>query len=936
MAAKLLHSLADENPDLQKQIGCMTGIFQLFDRHNSLHTKRLPHKRLPNPTGCILTKYFHYNGIDRESSSVYYPTTASETSLNKSTSERQRASTESSRPSCSSSCSSSMSSLECNKITQPESSPFDRIIFPETPSRDQSINSPRLGRQSLDLRDVVKDSMYRDGKVLPVKLRRATKDQEAAGRAMKHRDSPRPLQLSKSVNDQSHGFGNIDGTTPVDLKESLRALAKLREAPWYSNNYNYSTEIGDSKAKDAPPRFSYDGTGRDTIKTTTKLKELPPRLSLDSKVRSLRDSKSNSGQSTGNSNDNIPPPPGSGTRPTSVVAKLMGLEVLPDSAKVNHFSLVKTNYVEDADIRIPHRSPRSSLRDPVSPKGKNPDIMMKPISSSKVASEPAPWRQSSDGISQKSAFRSVKVPVKAQNSFPSVYSEIEKRLKDLEFNQSGKDLRALKQILEAMQVKGLLESKKEEQREYEPKCHNTSQRNPPRTYESPIVVMKPAKLVEKSGLTNNRTSKEMSPRNNISTDNRSSVRNSRTTNSSSKESNNTSSMKGSGSVSPRLQQKKLESEKRSRPPTPLPPLSDSNRPRRQQSDRRSTESGSPVRKVRPTKSNQQKNDVDQLQVSNESGSVISWKSVMDEEVTSTQSPSITTLKIQSPRMDENGLRELAIVAPEHPSPVSVLDASLYRDDEPSPVKGNHQLELVFKDTHTEMNRKKLENIEHLVEKLRRVNSGHDEAKTDYIASLSENTNPDDRYISEILLASGLLLRDVGSFQLHASGHPINPELFLVLEQTKASKEFFNKKGAYSKPDPEKSHRKLIFDAVNEILVGKLDFSQQPWLNSAIKKRLNSQKLLKELCSEIQLLQAVKPQFCLEEEEEDSLKHILFEDVNRRTGSWKDFQGELPSIVLDVERLLFKDLVDEIVHAEAATLRNKPTRRRQLFTSAQKH
>lgn len=51
MAAKLLHSLTDDNPDLQKQIGCMTGIFQMFDRQHMLtgsrgivghSTKRLP------------------------------------------------------------------------------------------------------------------------------------------------------------------------------------------------------------------------------------------------------------------------------------------------------------------------------------------------------------------------------------------------------------------------------------------------------------------------------------------------------------------------------------------------------------------------------------------------------------------------------------------------------------------------------------------------------------------------------------------------------------------------------------------------------------------------------------------------------------------------------------------------------------------------------
>lgn len=47
MAAKLLHSLADENQDLQRQIGCMTGIFQLFDRHHILNGKHINQKRLP-------------------------------------------------------------------------------------------------------------------------------------------------------------------------------------------------------------------------------------------------------------------------------------------------------------------------------------------------------------------------------------------------------------------------------------------------------------------------------------------------------------------------------------------------------------------------------------------------------------------------------------------------------------------------------------------------------------------------------------------------------------------------------------------------------------------------------------------------------------------------------------------------------------------------
>jgi hypothetical protein len=243
---------------------------------------------------------------------------------------------------------------------------------------------------------------------------------------------------------------------------------------------------------------------------------------------------------------------------------------------------------------------------------------------------------------------------------------------------------------------------------------------------------------------------------------------------------------------------------------------------------------------------------------------------------------------------------------------------------------------------SEMNRKKLQNIEHLVQKLRQLNSNHDEARTDYIALLCENTNPDHRYISEILLASGLLLRDLGSdlttFQLHPSGYPINPELFFVLEQTKASslpskEDRGPGKVANSKPEQEKFHRKLIFDAVNEILVGKLALvgvCPEPWLkpDRLARRTLSAQKLLKELCIEIEQFQAKKPVASLEDEV-DPLKSILCEDVMHQC--WTDFRSDLSGVVLDVERLIFKDIVDEIVIGDAGSrLRAKSGRRRQLF------
>lgn len=245
-----------------------------------------------------------------------------------------------------------------------------------------------------------------------------------------------------------------------------------------------------------------------------------------------------------------------------------------------------------------------------------------------------------------------------------------------------------------------------------------------------------------------------------------------------------------------------------------------------------------------------------------------------------------------------------------------------------------------------VNRQKLQSIDHLVQKLRRLNSGHDEARTDYIASLCENTNPDDRYISEILLASGLLLKDLGSnlttFQFHQSGQPINPELFLVLEQTKASNRLKEdcraEKVVQLKPDNEKTHRKLIFDAVNEVLTTKLAFlrqSTEPWIQplTVTGKTLNAQKLLRELCFEIEQLQA-KKQACSLEDEDDGLKSILWEDVLHPSESFTDFQGEISGLVLDIERSLFKDLVGEIVTSEAANVRVKTTGRlcRQLFVN----
>jgi hypothetical protein len=273
-----------------------------------------------------------------------------------------------------------------------------------------------------------------------------------------------------------------------------------------------------------------------------------------------------------------------------------------------------------------------------------------------------------------------------------------------------------------MQEKGLLESRKEEQvpsvvgsrSDYEPKATNLNQnsrlvkqQNPQRNnflsstnkgndsaraFDSPIVIMKPAKLVEKSEISassaipiggfsgsNNRNNisstlqaKEQSSKNirrdasPSSTDKKTSI--TKTTRSLQSQSRSNqfpkesqSSVKSSGSVSPRLQQKKLELEKRSRLPTPP---SDSNKTRRQ-SSKKAAESVSPGGKVRQKTVNSQHSEEQLSEISNDSRSIyqgdeislqsdsITVDSKLDIEVTSSlrsseiddsQSPSLKAMK----------------------------------------------------------------------------------------------------------------------------------------------------------------------------------------------------------------------------------------------------------------------------------------------------
>ncbi|XP_076949673.1 protein LONGIFOLIA 1-like [Bidens hawaiensis] len=781
--------------------------------------------------------------------------------------------------------SSSFSSLDCNinKTSHPEA---DRIMFPKTPSRDSST---RQSRQSVDLRDVVKDSMYR---------------------YVVDYNEPRELSRSKSY--------------------QLRDGSVL------------------SVPKDCP-RLSYDG--RETNRSRKVISE----------TQSLRSPEGDDAifASRGPSQSRAP----------SVVAKLMGLEPLPDSllsglkesgfrarqhatavfgpikthnsSSANQkesgfqanqnatdvFEPIKTHKSLSANQELGFRA-RQNATDGFGPL-KTHNCDMKPIP--KFPIEPAPWKQRA-GVGP--VYQAMKSTTELQSPLPSVYSEVDKRLKDLEFTESGKDLRALKQILEAMQ---LIETRKERTRpvsvhnERFLDCQNRGGSNSFRAYESSIVIIRPPKVVERSTRPVNEFSigDRKIFRNNVvrstreenmidQTEVKGGGKYTRKTPGLTKE-NATFSGKRSGTVSP----KKPELERRSQPPTP--PV-DSVKVRKR-SVKPCSESSSSGRKS---------NYGQHLEIKGESKGLSYRKSQQSHEVVNVPEFSEETDNMQSPISTKE---KSTLLDPEYPSPVSVLDDGMYADGSPSPVK--HKLKTlqdddpddVIPDTissgiTSEVNRKKLQDIEHLVQKLTRLNSGHNESDTDRIASICENTKPDGMYISEILLASGLLLRDLTTFQFHSSGHPINPELFYVLEQTKFS-------SSAKQVRREKTHRKLVFDSVNEILERKLGLSV-PIQKSfkVVKRAFNAQRLLRDLCLEVEELQVnKKKEDASLEEEDDELNSVLWEEVLNRAESWTDYDCEIPVITLDVERLIFKDLVSEVVLGEAVDGRRiKPGRRcRRLFS-----
>ncbi|KAL0855855.1 hypothetical protein Bca101_061008 [Brassica carinata] len=874
MSAKLLYNLSDENPNLNKQFGCMNGILQVFYRpHYPARPvsvsgdveKSLPPGERKDLVGEI------YMESDKETERI-----TKKKKKKSAAKDKHRVSSESSsRPSFSSSPrSSSFSSAEVSTAASQFDQPGENL------TREQLNGGPMM---PFDIKELVKGSINRE-----VRTRR---EETAAFTQQQQPNSGRASMLL--------------------LKE-----ASLRSPSRSSNEWNEGRGMA-AKFRESP-RFSYDEREmrNNGYKTGSKLKETP-RLSLDS--RGTRNNESREEPVTMSHRRSN----------SSVVAKLMGLEVIADN-----FDTEKRNENLFCD------SPRPMSRvEPTSLQRSRSVGSIKRIPASKFPLEPAPWKQT-----------------KAGDAALTVYGEIQKRLTQLEFKKAGKDLRALKQILDAMEKTQQLMDGSRDNTTLMQTSHQPvpAARSPAMNFKpSSIVVMKPAAQVSTSSPPQNaalpnvnvanprqirrvtsgkQNAMDLTPRPGLYKGQQDSTKTTgpKTLRSRQVLVADSCSITKSGrsqqqSVSPRRQPKKVGFERQSPPTTPK---SEPGKIQRQLG-RQQMESASPRRKqeIKARKPLQQpderlshaSSDLRSLRTD----SNISLGSNVDNEVTSRHRlerncdfPELHTPKHRSPdfgiKQDRPSLKPLKVTV-EQPSPVSVLDAAFDEEDSPSPVR---KISLSYKDDDALRSEESVW-IKKPAGVCRSIilpenNRNPTQPDSDLLKCFPEEdanfTSGDHKYISEILLASGLL-RDLEysmiSIQLSKARLPINPGLFFILEQDKG-------RGLrqHQTHPTEIIRRKLIFDTVNEILAQRFtaEGCTKPRLTAnPMEKISKGEQLLKTLFLEIDRLQENNSQCILEDDKED----LIWNDLQCQGMNLKEFEGETPGIVLDIERMIFRDLINEV-------------------------
>lgn len=568
------------------------------------------------------------------------------------------------------------------------------------------------------------------------------------------------------------------------------------------------------------PRLSLDSRAVVDAKGSLQRREIPPENDVDKQRRS-----------------------------TSVIAKLMGLEPLPDSEPGPH-ALPMPKLQRSAsesrvsrDLPLPLPQPQCRFFDPNS---------FRSSQSQSQSQGPNVVHGNNDGAfrsrfdtgrgagagADPPRHRAKKSFYDSADFFPepkhtvSVYSEIERRLRMRGINEPSKDLHTLKHILEALQLKGLLHSNKPNQ--------------------SPIVLMKPVRSPSPTRSTPHRSPR----RSEIDRNARNQVR---------APNPNPNRRKLPNPET----QRKVDSRRVSVSPVHSPKAS----PRR--NAYANATGGSP----RLRKNMERKAEDESSTVSDNSFSTSSYPD--------TERYRMEEYKEGKDLLDRcdkllNSIAEITAANELQPSPVSVLDSSFYKDDwcSPSPITKRC---IDYKDQAAE---------------------SEDDVWSSALCSSEEAASEDSDfvYVSEILRACSYL--------------PEESDVFLLLEKQQCLKGKDTSKASTLQ-------RRLIFDILQEIL----NRNQQlpPW------KAVSGGEQRQQIWWEFQRIRERE-----ESESEDFSKVVcgmLRKDMAEEMRGWGEWAVEMGDVVLDVERLVFKDLVGETIR-ELASLspqcNNLPALRRKLL------
>ncbi|KAK4786506.1 hypothetical protein SAY86_003195 [Trapa natans] len=493
-------------------------------------------------------------------------------------------------------------------------------------------------------------------------------------------------------------------------------------------------------------------------------------------------------------------------------------------------------------------------------------------------------------------------PEPAKQSASSIYEEIERRLRMRGIDEPPKDLETLKQILDAHQLKGLLHSKRDiVGANAFPIPHYHTNFVYEKSFEddsSPVIHMKPSRAginrfsirneSESSSLSSFRPSRPMAARRSsptrdvfpvaVASPRRENVRGQSGGGGRASATLSPTRSDTGGVNSPGRRRSTVMNVERKRAPSPVQTKIDPSRQHRSSLTftSRMQSLQKPVTEVYPAE---------------DESSTLSESSVSTPSQTDTERIKVEECRDGRSLLERcdkllHSIAEMTAASDLQPSPVSVLDAaSFYKDESsPSPVMKRR---IDFKEQSGELD----DDLWSLISFKRNEKDDLDDAN--FV------------YISDILRASSCL--------------PEDSDVFLLLEKQQYLKGKDTSKAS-------RMHRQLVFDAVTEILERKRRFPQLGTKNpmAASLDRPSVQQVWWEF-------QQIRGREAAEEDLFEVICGVLRKDLTMGDAvtGWGGCHIEVSESVLDIERLIFKDLVSETIRDLATSFAPEYASRDQL-------